>query len=174
MRLLIAFMVLSLKLSSIEPLLDRFQTFTSEISISSNNVELSSGIISYDSGNFLYSITSPYSQIIAKIDNKVYVQDDDFKQVFIYQGDYDFLIQQILDNEVGLQPYECATTCLRALVLDENIQELVVEMSENEISQISYLDAKNDAYVIKFLNFQLGEKILAIICLWTMRLSSND
>ena len=137
---------------------DRFQEFTSLISISSNNDELSSGNISYDSDNFLYSITSPYSQIIAKIDNKVYVQDDDFKQVFIYQGNYDFLIQQILDNEVGLQPYDCATTCLRATILDENIQELVVEISEYEISQISYLDAKNDAYVIKFLNFQLGAK----------------
>lgn len=158
MRLLIAFMVLSLKLSSIEPQLDRFQKFTSVISVSFNNVELSSGYITYDSDNFIYSITSPYSQMIAKIDNKVYVQDDDFKQVFIYQGDYDFLIQQILDNELGLQPYECATTCLRALVLDENIQELVVEMSEYEISQISYLDAKNDSYVIKFLNFQLGAK----------------
>jgi len=158
MRLLIAFIVLSLKLSSIEPELDRFQKFTSVISVSLNNVELSSGYITYDSDNFIYSITSPYSQMIAKIDNKVYVQDDDFKQVFIYQGDYDFLIQQILDNELGLQPYECATTCLRALVLDKNIQELVVEMSEYEISQISYLDAKNDAYVIKFLNFQLGAK----------------
>ena len=31
-------------------------------------------------------------------------------------------------------------------------------MSENKISQILYLDAKNDAYVIKFLNFELGAK----------------
>ena len=158
MCLLIASMVLSLKLSSIEPLLDRFQTFTSEISVSSNNVELSSGIISYDSGNFLYSITSPYSQIIAKIDNVVSVQDDDFQQVFIYHGDYDFLIQQILDNEVGLKPYECTKICLRGSALNENIQELVVEMSQNKMLQISYLDATNDAYVIKFLNFQLGAK----------------
>ncbi|RCL37418.1 MAG: hypothetical protein DBW97_04945 [SAR86 cluster bacterium] len=158
MRFLIALILISLNLSSTEILFDRFQEFTSLISISSNNDELSSGNISYDSDNFLYSITSPYSQIIAKIDNKVYVQDDDFKQVFIYQGNYDFLIQQILDNEVGLQPYDCATTCLRATILDENIQELVVEISEYEISQISYLDAKNDAYVIKFLNFQLGAK----------------
>ena len=158
MRYLIALILLSLKLSSTETLLDRFQKFTSVISVSSNNVELSSGSLSYDSDDFLYSITSPYSQIIAKIDNKVYVQDDDFKQVFIYQGDYDFLIQQILDNEVGLQPYECATSCLRASILDENIQELVLEMSENKISQILYLDAKNDAYVIKFLNFELGAK----------------
>ena len=158
MRFLIALILLSLKLSATETLLDRFQKFTSAITVSSNNVELSSGNISYDSDNFLYSITFPYSQMIAKIDNKVYVQDDDFKQVFIYQGDYDFLIQQILDNELGLQPYECATTCLRALVLDENIQELVVEISEYEISKISYLDAKNDAYVIKFLNFELGAK----------------
>lgn len=158
MRFLIALLLISLNLSSTEILFDRFQEFTSLISISSNNDELSSGNISYDSDNFLYSITSPYSQIIAKIDNKVYVQDDDFKQVFIYQGNYDFLIQQILDNEVGLQPYDCATTCLRATILDENIQELVVEISEYEISQIAYLDAKNDAYVIKFLNFQLGAK----------------
>ena len=158
MRFLIALILISLNLSSTEILFDRFQEFTSLISISSNNDELSSGNISYDSDNFLYSITSPYSQIIAKIDNKVYVQDDDFKQVFIYQGNYDFLIQQILDNEVGLQPYDCATTCLRATILDENIQELVVEISEYEISQISYLDAKNDAYVIKFLNFQFGAK----------------
>ena len=158
MRFLIALLLISLNLSSTEILFDRFQEFTSLISISSNNDELSSGNISYDSDNFLYSITSPYSQIIAKIDDKVYVQDDDFKQVFIYQGNYDFLIQQILDNEVGLQPYDCATTCLRATILDENIQELVVEISEYEISQISYLDAKNDAYVIKFLNFQLGAK----------------
>jgi len=158
MRFLIALILISLNLSSTEILFDRFQEFTSLISISSNNDELSSGNISYDSDNFLYSITSPYSQIIAKIDDKVYVQDDDFKQVFIYQGNYDFLIQQILDNEVGLQPYDCATTCLRATILDENIQELVVEISEYEISQISYLDAKNDAYVIKFLNFQLGAK----------------
>jgi len=158
MRFLIALLLIILNLSSTEILFDRFQEFTSLISISSNNDELSSGNISYDSDNFLYSITSPYSQIIAKIDNKVYVQDDDFKQVFIYQGNYDFLIQQILDNEVGLQPYDCATTCLRATILDENIQELVVEISEYEISQISYLDAKNDAYVIKFLNFQLGAK----------------
>ena len=158
MRFLIALLLIILNLSSTEILFDRFQEFTSLISISSNNDELSSGNISYDSDNFLYSITSPYSQIIAKIDDKVYVQDDDFKQVFIYQGNYDFLIQQILDNEVGLQPYDCATTCLRATILDENIQELVVEISEYEISQISYLDAKNDAYVIKFLNFQLGAK----------------
>ena len=158
MRFLIALILISLNLSSTEILFDRFQEFTSLISISSNNDELSSGNISYDSDNFLYSITSPYSQIIAKIDDKVYVQDDDFKQVFIYQGNYDFLIQQILDNEVGLQPYDCATTCLRATILDENIQELVVEISEYEISQIAYLDAKNDAYVIKFLNFQLGAK----------------
>lgn len=158
MRFLIALLLISLNLSSTEILFDRFQEFTSLISISSNNDELSSGNISYDSDNFLYSITSPYSQIIAKIDDKVYVQDDDFKQVFIYQGNYDFLIQQILDNEVGLQPYDCATTCLRATILDENIQELVVEISEYEISQIAYLDAKNDAYVIKFLNFQLGAK----------------
>lgn len=158
MRFLIALLLISFNLSSTEILFDRFQEFTSLISISSNNDELSSGNISYDSDNFLYSITSPYSQIIAKIDDKVYVQDDDFKQVFIYQGNYDFLIQQILDNEVGLQPYDCATTCLRATILDENIQELVVEISEYEISQISYLDAKNDAYVIKFLNFQLGAK----------------
>lgn len=158
MRFLIALLLIILNLSSTEILFDRFQEFTSLISISSNNDELSSGNISYDSDNFLYSITSPYSQIIAKIDNKVYVQDDDFKQVFIYQGNYDFLIQQILDNEVGLQPYDCATTCLRATILDENIQELVVEISEYEISQIAYLDAKNDAYVIKFLNFQLGAK----------------
>ena len=158
MRYLIALILLSLKLSSTETLLDRFQKFTSVISVSSNNVELSSGDISYDSDNFLYSITSPYSQIIAKIDNKVYVQDDDFKQVFIYQGDYDFLIQQILDNEVGLQPYECETTCLRASILDENIQELVLEMSENKISQILYLDTKSDEYEIKFLNFELGAK----------------
>ena len=54
---------------------------------------------------------------------------------------------------MGLQPYECATTCLRALVLDENIQELVVEMSENEISQISYLDAKNDGIRYQILIF---------------------
>tara|TARA_E500000178_G_scaffold189210_1_gene187311 strand:- start:722 stop:1243 length:522 start_codon:yes stop_codon:yes gene_type:complete len=158
MRFLIALLLIILNLSSTEILFDRFQEFTSLISISSNNDELSSGNISYDSDNFLYSITSPYSQIIAKIDDKVYVQDDDFKQVFIYQGNYDFLIQQILDNEVGLQPYDCATTCLRATILDENIQELVVEISEYEISQIAYLDAKNDAYVIKFLNFQLGAK----------------
>ena len=158
MRFLIALILLSFKLSSTETLLDRFQKFTSVISVSSNNIELSSGSLSYDSDDFLYNITSPYSQIIAKIDNKVYVQDDDFKQVFIYQGDYDFLIQQILDNKVGLQPSECATTCLRATILDENIQELVLEMSENKISQILYLDAKNDAYVIKFLNFELGAK----------------
>lgn len=158
MRFLIASILLCLKLSSTEILLDRFQKFTSVINVSSNNVELSSGILSYDSGNFLYNITSPYSQMIAKIDNEVSVQDDDFKQIFIYQGDYDFLIQQILDNEVGLQPYACANSCLRASVLNENIQELVVEMSQNEMLRISYLDAKNDAYVVEFFNFQLGVK----------------
>lgn len=157
MRQLIVFILLGLSLNATEKIIDRFQQFSSSVSVSSNNVELSSGIINYDSGNFLYSITSPYSQIISKIGNVVSVQDDDFKQVLIYEGNYDFLIQQILDNEVELQPYECTKTCLRASALDENIQELVVEMSENEMLQISYLDANNEAYVVKFNNFQIGE-----------------
>lgn len=141
-----------------ESLVKANQDFTAQISIEHNQSSTSSGSIQYKFGDFKYVVEEPYSQTIYKADNKIFIQDDDFQQVFVYAQNFSFLLDDVLSGDIEFQSIECSNQCYIAYDLNNNVKELTVELIDNQLFQIKYLDYKDDIYVINFLNYQKGSK----------------
>ena len=48
-------------------------------------------------------LINPYNQTIFNNNGKLYVQDDDFKQVIIYKNNHSFFLQDLFNNEYRIK-----------------------------------------------------------------------
>ena len=80
-RYLLIFFINLINAQSLEELLEDNYSFQADITIEQNNLIQSSAKIRFTQGNFIISEIKPINQTIAKINESIFIQDDDFKQV---------------------------------------------------------------------------------------------
>ena len=88
--------ILILSLEIFSDVNELFEPFTAEINIEKNdfysNELISVGSISFQNNNFIYHINNPINQTIYGFEDRLIVQDNDFKQIMIYDNNYNFLL----------------------------------------------------------------------------------
>ena len=76
-----------------------FEPFTAEINIEKkeyySNQTISQGLISFQDNKFVYQLNDPMNQTIYGLKDQLIVQDNDFKQVMIYNNNYNFLLSNM-------------------------------------------------------------------------------
>ena len=113
MRLLFCFFISFLVQSNPNISFKKPLNFNADININSEGNSISNGAMSFRNGTFIYHLTSPYNQTIAVANGKLYVQDDDFQQVIIYNNDQSFFLQDLLNNEFESEDFPCPNTCFK-------------------------------------------------------------
>ena len=98
MRVILLFISSFISSSDLSELLIKNQEFSSDIIIFDSDSIVSKGSMSYIKGDFVYSINHPSKQILAGLEGKLFIQDDDFKQVIIYENNHSFFLQDLLNN----------------------------------------------------------------------------
>ena len=89
-------LILVFSLEMVSDINELFQPFTAEIDIEKkeyySNQSISQGLISFQNNKFIYHLNAPMNQTIYGLKDQLIVQDNDFKQVMIYNNNYNFLL----------------------------------------------------------------------------------
>ena len=86
-RYLLIFFISLINAQSLENLLEDNYSFEADITIEQNNLIQSSAKIRFTKGNYIISEIKPINQTIAKINESIFIQDDDFRQVISRKND---------------------------------------------------------------------------------------
>ena len=85
-------LILALSLEMVSDINELFEPFTAEINIEKktyySNQSISQGVISFQDNKFVYQLNDPMNQTIYGLKDQLIVQDNDFKQVMIYNNSY--------------------------------------------------------------------------------------
>tara|TARA_B100000886_G_scaffold333952_1_gene288771 strand:+ start:42 stop:569 length:528 start_codon:yes stop_codon:yes gene_type:complete len=149
--------------------------FDSEIHINSEGNFISKGEMSFRDGAFIYNLVSPYKQTIASKNGKLYVQDDDFQQVIIYNDTKSFFLQDLFNNKYETENFPCPNNCFK--LNPENgssFQEAMVSMNGNVIDWIRLIDIKDQRIFIKFENFKFESSNISYVVPQNYEIISND
>ena len=149
--------------------------FDSQITINGEDNLISSGEISFRNGNFVYLLTHPFNQLVAGKNGKIYVQDDDFKQVMIYQNDNSFFLQELFNNKYDSEDFPCPDTCLK-LKPDQNstFKQALVSIKGESLDWIRLLDLKDERIFIKFENFKIESSNISYVVPQNYEIINND
>ncbi|GIS47193.1 MAG: hypothetical protein Ct9H90mP19_4300 [Gammaproteobacteria bacterium] len=107
MRVILLFISSFISSSDLSELLIKNQEFSSDIIIFDSESIVSKGSMSYIKGDFVYSFDHPSKQILAGLEGKLFIQDDDFKQVMVYDDDDSFLIRKLLFDSYEHEELSC-------------------------------------------------------------------
>ena len=75
--------------------IDYSSSASSNITISDSESIISEGYITYQNDDFIYTIYQPDNQILAGMNGQLFIQDNDFRQVMIYQDDDSFFVKRL-------------------------------------------------------------------------------
>ena len=154
----------------IEPL-----NFDAEIHINSEGNSISKGIMSFREEAFIYNLVSPYNQTIARKNGKLYVQDDDFQQVIIYDDTKSFFLQDLFNNKYETESFPCPNNCFKLNPEDgSTFQEALVSMNGGIIDWIRLIDIKDQRIFIKFEKFKFESSNITYVVPQNYEIISND
>ena len=175
MRLLVTFCIcFNLQSATVENFKKPFN-FDAEININNDGNLVSRGKILFRDDSFIYNLVSPYRQIIASDNGKLYIQDDDFQQVIIYDNKNTFFLQDLLNNEYKSEDFSCPNTCFK-LLLNENssFQEALVVLDGDIIDLIRLIDLKGQRIFIEFENFKFESSKITYVIPENYEIIKND
>ena len=149
--------------------------FNAEIIINNAVNFVSQGNILFRNGTFIYNLDEPYKQTIASDKDKLYIQDDDFQQVIIYDNKNTFFLQDLLNNEYKSEDFSCPNTCFK-LLLNENssFQEALVVLDGDIIDWIRLIDIKGQRIFIEFENFKFESSKITYVIPENYEIIKND
>ena len=98
MRYLLIFFISLINAQSLEKLLEDNYSFQADIKIEQNNLVQSSAKITFTKGNYIISEIKPINQTIAIINDSIFIQDDDFKQVILRKNDRKLIFDVYMDH----------------------------------------------------------------------------
>ena len=149
-------LILILSLEVFSDVKELFEPFTAEIYIEKNdfylNELISDGSISFQNNNFIYQINKPINQIIYGFEDQLIVQDNDFKQIMIYENNYNFLLTDVFNNKVSYKPIECPHLCYVAYIDNQSVKTSTVTAINNKLTSMQIVDKQNQVFLIKFSN----------------------
>ena len=124
---------------------------------------------------FIYNLVSPYNQTIASKNGKLYVQDDDFQQVIIYNDTKSFFLQDLFNNKYETESFPCPNSCFKLNPQDgSTFQEALVSMNGSVIDWIRLIDIKDQRIFIKFENFKFESSNITYVVPQNYEIISND
>ena len=149
-------LILFLSLEMVSDINELFEPFTAEINIEKkeyySNQTISQGLISFQDNKFVYQLNEPMNQTIYGLKDQLIVQDNDFKQVMIYNNNYNFLLSKVFDKELTYTPISCPEMCFKAIINDESIKTSTVTAVNNKLASMQIVDNQNQVFLIKFSN----------------------
>jgi len=149
-------LILVFSLEMVSDINELFQPFTAEIDIEKkeyySNQSISQGLISFHDSKFIYHLNAPINQTIYGLKDQLIVQDNDFKQVMIYNNNYNFLLSKVFDSELTYAPISCSEICFQAIINDESIKTSTVSAVNNKLASMQIVDNQNQVFLIKFSN----------------------
>ena len=175
MRLLICFFISFLVQANPNISFKKPLNFNADININSEGNSISSGEIFFRNGTFIYHLTSPYNQTIAVVNEKLYVQDDDFQQVIIYNNDQSFFLQDLLNNEFESEDFPCPNTCFKLNPnQDSTFEEALVSLNGEALDWIRLVDIKDQRIFVKFENFKFESSNITYVVPQNYEIINND
>ena len=154
-RYLLIFFINLINAQSLEELLEDNYSFQADITIEQNNLIQSSAKIRFTQGNFIISEIKPINQTIAKINESIFIQDDDFKQVISRKNDRKLIFNVLSDyNKCALGRCNELCYCLNEYY---DYTNLCIKFLDSRISQISFTDINQIENTISFDNFVKGD-----------------
>tara|TARA_Y100000746_G_scaffold11360_1_gene9507 strand:- start:7697 stop:8224 length:528 start_codon:yes stop_codon:yes gene_type:complete len=149
--------------------------FNSTIIITNERTVISSGDISYRNGDIVYHIDLPSNQIIASNKENIYVQDNDFNQVMIYENDKSFFLQDLLANAYETENFPCPDSCFKIKPdLNSSFKEALISFKDQSIDWIRVLDIKDERILIKFENFKVESSNITYVIPENYEIINND
>tara|TARA_X000000950_G_scaffold43144_1_gene48282 strand:+ start:7377 stop:7904 length:528 start_codon:yes stop_codon:yes gene_type:complete len=149
--------------------------FNAEIIISKEEGFISKGKILFRDDSFIYNLTSPYNQTIASKNGKLFIQDDDFQQVIIYENDNSFFLQDLLNNEYKSESIACPNTCFKLNIEQESAyDEALVSLEGKGIKWIRLKDMKDQRIFVKFENFKFESSNINYVVPDNYEIVTND
>tara|TARA_B100000941_G_C28462480_1_gene531546 strand:- start:769 stop:1287 length:519 start_codon:yes stop_codon:yes gene_type:complete len=155
MRYLLIFFISLINAQSLEKLLEDNYSFQADITIEQNNLIQSSAKITFTRGNYIISEIMPINQTIAIINESIFIQDDDFKQV-ISRKNHRKLIFNVLSDYSKFTLARCDELCYCSNQYDD-YANLCIKFSDSRISKISFTDVNQIENLISFNNFIKGD-----------------
>ena len=153
MRVILLFISSFISSADLSELLIKNQEFSSDIIIFDSDSIVSKGSMSYIKGDFVYSINHPSKQILAGLEGKLFIQDDDFKQVMVYDDDDSFLIRKLLFDSYEHEELSCVFKCYKLNINDERISDAIIIFEDNLLHEMHILNFQNNKFLVKFENF---------------------
>lgn len=149
--------------------------FNAEIIISKEEGFISKGKILFRDDSFIYNLTSPYNQTIASKNGKLFIQDNDFQQVIIYENDSSFFLQDLLSNEYKSESIACPNTCFKLNMEQEStFEEALVSLEGQVIKWIRLKDMKDQRIFVKFENFKFESSNIIYVVPDNYEIVTND
>ena len=149
--------------------------FNAEIIINNEENFISQGKILFRNGSFIYNLDKPYKQTIASNKGKLYVQDDDFQQVIIYDNGNTFFLQDLFNNEYQAEDFPCPNTCFKLLSEDNSsFKEALVSLDDEVVEWIRLLDIKDQRIFVKFENFEFESSNITYVAPENYEIIEND
>ena len=149
--------------------------FDADIYINSEGNLISKGAMSFRNGKFIYHLTNPYNQTIAVTNGKLYVQDDDFQQVIIYNNNQSFFLQDLLNNEFESEDFPCPNTCFKLKPnQDSTFEEALVSLNGEVLDWIRLVDIKDQRIFVKFENFKFESSNITYVVPQNYEIINND
>ena len=149
--------------------------FNAEIIINNDGNFVSKGEILFRDGSFIYNLISPYNQTIASNNGKLYVQDDDFQQVIIYENNNTFFLQNLFDNDYKSEKFPCSKICFKLLSKEDgSFKEALVSLDGDVIDWIRLLDIRDQRIFVKFENFKFESSNIIYVVPDNYEIVTND
>ena len=149
-------LILFLSLEVVSDINELFEPFTAEINIEKkefhSNQSISQGLISFQDNKFIYQLNDPMNQTIYGLKDQLIVQDNDFKQVIIYENKYKFLLSKVFDKDLTYVSISCPEVCYKAIINDESIRTSTITAVNNKLDSMQIVDTQNQVFFIKFSN----------------------
>ena len=129
-------------------------TFSSDIEVIKSGELISQSKIIKNENNFIYKTDYPYSQSVYIVDDNIYIQDDDFKQVSKSENLNIIPIMSIFKGEYDFESYECnSSICFLNITPIDGVSSLVIVKDQDQIKEVSYFSLDYQSYKLKFKNF---------------------
>tara|TARA_B100000963_G_C22603137_1_gene661230 strand:- start:911 stop:1429 length:519 start_codon:yes stop_codon:yes gene_type:complete len=145
----IIFLTFSINSQNIIP-----DVFATNVSVFRGAELVSESLIKRRSGNMVFTLVKPYSQSIFLVDEQIYIQDDDFKQISLLKDQNSLPMLELFQNTHEFEPIECEeANCFINTSKIPGISTMVVVKNGDILEEISYYSLDYKHYKLKFSNF---------------------
>ena len=112
--------------------------FSTNVSVFRGAELVSESLIKRKSGNMVFTLVKPYSQSIFLVDEQIYIQDDDFKQISLLKDQNSLPMLELFQNTHEFEPIECEeANCFINTSKIPGISTMVVVKNGDILEEIS-------------------------------------